>query len=103
MESKQIAAAIEREFPVHIEWLGEKSFMIVFRPGWTASETERMRPKISARWNLIDERTHARGYLVYGHCQLVQGNGNGVAPAHWGYHEHAYRVAGGQSRSGSTA
>jgi hypothetical protein len=65
MDSHQIGATIEREFPVRIEWLGEKSFMIVFRPGWSSQEADRMRPKISARMKeLMSERVISKQSFI---------------------------------------
>jgi len=49
MESRQIAAILENEFRVRIEWIGEKSFMIIIQQEVSSQEAEEMRPKIDAR------------------------------------------------------
>lgn len=57
MDSKRIAARIEHEFPVRIEWVGEQSFIIVFHPTIPSQATEELRPKINARMKeLMDDR-----------------------------------------------
>lgn len=56
MDSQRIAAALEHEFPVRIEWLGKKSFFIVFRPEISRQEIEEMKPRINARMRELMRR-----------------------------------------------